>query len=184
MRSSLALTIDGVRIRKRNPRIFAMTSGLQSTGSTDQNHPELDSFKALGTDEQLGLLWVLYKNMGGSITPAAPGSAAPQFTQTLLDEVKGMNHDDQLNFMRDLVNQKATDHTELYSAFDENNKLLFWYQLSEEMTAGTVVPVPDDYELSSEASSVFDSIAALEFNGQITVLRNAVLNMGASPAVR
>ena len=61
------------------------------------------SFEALTADEKLGLLWVLYDNMGGSITPAAPGAANPQFTQTLLSGVKTMEQQEQLEFMRILV---------------------------------------------------------------------------------
>lgn len=140
---------------------------------------QLSEFKGLSTDEQLGLLWVVYKNMGGSITPAAPGAAEPQFTQNLLEKVKGMSNEDQLAFMRDLVNKKSTEDTKAYSAFAENTKLVFWYELSEEMTKGTVVPVPDGYELSAGASKVFESIVALEFNEQITLLRDSVVDMGA-----
>jgi hypothetical protein len=33
----------------------------------------ITAFKGLTIDEQLGLLWVLYDNMGRSITTAAPG---------------------------------------------------------------------------------------------------------------
>lgn len=35
----------------------------------------LAAFNRLSTDEKLGLLWVIYDNMGGSITPAATGVA-------------------------------------------------------------------------------------------------------------
>ncbi|KPQ35766.1 MAG: Orange carotenoid protein, N-terminal [Phormidesmis priestleyi Ana] len=156
-----------------------MTSGLQSKNSSNQNHPELSAFKALSTDEQLGLLWVLYEHMGESITPAAPGAAEAQFTQRLLEDVKAMEHSDQLAFMRDLVQKTATEKTKMYGGYTEDNKLLFWYQLAEEMAAGTVVPMPEGYELSSEAAKVFNNLAALDFNAQITVLRHAVLDMGA-----
>ncbi len=152
-----------------------MPVGTEQQTSSSQ---ELSAFNSLGTDEKLGLLWVVYKHMGESITPAAPGAAAPQFTKTLLNEVKGMEHEAQLNFMRDLVNKSSTEQTKAYGAFDENNKLLFWYELSEEMTKGTVVPVPDDYELSADGSQVFDAIAALDYNEQITLLRDAVVDMG------
>lgn len=140
---------------------------------------ELLEFKALTTDEQLGLLWVVYKNMGGSITPAAPGAAASEFTQRLLDKVKSMEAADQMAFMRDLVNNKKTEDTEAYSAYSEDYKLLFWYQLSEGMAAGDVIQVPDDYELSGAGSQVFSKITELEFNQQITLLRHAVIDMGA-----
>lgn len=34
------------------------------------------AFKGLSTDEQLGLLWVLYENMGRAITPLRLGRLA------------------------------------------------------------------------------------------------------------
>ncbi|MBE9061516.1 orange carotenoid protein N-terminal domain-containing protein [cf. Phormidesmis sp. LEGE 11477] len=140
---------------------------------------ELSAFKALTTDEKLGLLWVVYDNMGGSITPAAPRAAGPQFTEDLFNTVKGMEEADQMAFMRDLVENKKTEHTEAYSAFEGDNKLVFWYQLSEGMAAGDVIPVPDDYEMSGAASQVFNQITALDFNQQITLLRYCVIDMGA-----
>ncbi len=161
-----------------------MTSGLQNAGSVEQNRPdqdrvELSEIKGLSTDDQLGLLWVLYEHMGESITPAAPGAAEEQFIQGLLEDVKAMENDAQLAFMRDLIEKKSTDQTQMYSNYAENNKLLFWYQLAIEMDAGTVVPVPDDYELSAGAAKVFNDIAALDFNEQITILRHVALDMGA-----
>jgi hypothetical protein len=158
--------------------ISTQSPGSAQFGASDEIAQELSLYNALTTDDKLGLLWVLYENMGGSITPAAPGAAEAQFTEGLLNDVKAMEHSDQLAFMRDLVEKKKTDHTALYSGFGEDNKLLFWYQLSEGMSAGEIVPVPDDYELPADASKVFSDIAALEFNQQITLLRHAVMEMG------
>lgn len=155
-----------------------------STASSAQEVPsdisqEVSAFKALTTDEKLGLLWVVYENMGGSITPAAPRAAGPQFTENLFDSVKGMEEADQMAFMRDLVENKKTEYTEAYSAFEADNKLVFWYQLSEGMAAGDVIPVPEDYEMSGATSQVFNKITALDFNQQITLLRYCVVDMGA-----
>ena len=140
---------------------------------------ELSAFKALSTDDKLGLLWEIYKKMGDSITPAAPGAAEPQFTEKLYEAVKGMDNDAQLNFMRDLCNKASTEHTKTYGSFDANNKLYFWYHLSEGMDAGEIVPVPDDYELPSGASELLTKIEQMDFNQQITLLRQSVIDMGA-----
>ena len=147
--------------------------------SPDDVASEISAFKALSTDDKLGLLWEVYKKMGSSITPAAPGSAEPQFTQKLYETVKGMDESAQLAFMRDLVNKKKTDNTDIYSSFDANNKLYFWYHLSEGMDAGDVVQVPDDYELPGEASQLLSKITQMDYNQQITMLRQSVLDMGA-----
>ncbi|MEL7330601.1 MAG: orange carotenoid protein N-terminal domain-containing protein [Cyanobacteria bacterium J06560_2] len=155
-----------------------------SESSTKTNVPSdiaqgLTAFEALSTDEKLGYLWVLYDNMGGSITPAAPGASGEQFTQNLLNEVKGMEEDAQMAFMRDLVEQKNTEQCKAYSTFSDDSKLAFWYELAEEMAAGNVIPVPDDYEMSGAVSQVFNQTTTLDFNQQITLLRYAVIEMGA-----
>lgn len=134
--------------------------------------------KQLSTDEKLGLLWVIYKNMGNSITPAAPGAATPQFTQKLLTQIKEMEQRQQLEFMRDLVDRNSTDHTQQYKRFTKDNKLVFWYQLAGLMTEGEVIPVPGGYSLGNDAAQLFNTISTLDFNSQITVLRDAVMEMG------
>ncbi len=140
---------------------------------------EYAAFGALTTDEKLGLLWVLYDNMGSSVTPAAPGAAGEQFTKRLLDEVTAMDESAQMGFMRDLVDHKSTEQTKAYSAFTEDNKLAFWYELAEGMAAGKIIQVPDDYEMSGATSQAFSAVTALDFNQQITLLRYAVIDMGA-----
>jgi hypothetical protein len=141
----------------------------------------VSAFNALSVDEQLGLLWVLYENMGRSITPAAPGAARMQFAEGLLAEVRALPQQDQLQFMRDLVNRKNTPMTRAYGVLTNNTKLAFWYQLAEDMRNGLVIPVPSYYKLSQAASGVFGSISRLDFNQQITVMRQAVVSMGVDP---
>jgi hypothetical protein len=141
----------------------------------------ISAFKGLTTDEQLGLLWVLYDNMGRSITPAAPGAARLQFAEGLLAQVKALSHNEQLQFMRDLVNRTSTPLTRAYGVLTNNTKLAFWYQLAEEMRAGTVVPVPVTYKLGAAGQTVFGQISKLDFNQQITIMRQAVVTMGVDP---
>ncbi|MCM1984335.1 orange carotenoid protein N-terminal domain-containing protein [Lyngbya confervoides] len=141
----------------------------------------LSAFQALSTNGKLGLLWDLYCNLGGAITPAATGAARVQFIQGLLDQVKRLSFEDQLRFMRDLADRANTPLTRAYGVFTNNNKLAFWYQLAELMEAGEVIPVPESYRLSRDASIVFSQISALDFNQQITVLRQAVVQMGYDP---
>ena len=141
----------------------------------------LAAFNRLSTDDQLGLLWVIYDNMGGAITPAATGVARLQFTQGLLEQVKALGPNQQLDFMRDLANRRNTEMTRAYGLLTNNTKLAFWYQLAELMRSGEVIAVPANYQLSQDASLVYSSIAALDFNQQITLLRQAVIAMGFDP---
>jgi hypothetical protein len=136
------------------------------------------AFNRLSTDDQLGLLWVIYENMGGLITPAATGAARLQFAQGLLEQVKALNPDQQLQFMRDLAEQRNTAMTRAYGLLTNNTKLAFWYQLAELMRTGEVIPVPAGYQLSRSANDVFNRVVSLEFGQQLTLLRQAVVSMG------
>lgn len=164
-----------------------MTYTLDKTGSTIVSPASavvpnaIAAFQGLRTDEKLGLLWVIYENMGRAITPAAPGAARLQFAEGLLNQVKAMPHSVQLQFMRDLVEKKCTPETRAYGILTNNTKLAFWFQLAELMRTGEVVPMPDYYQLPTAASEVFGQISKLEFGQQITFLRQAVVNMGVDP---
>ena len=139
------------------------------------------AFNQLTTDDQLGLLWVIYENMGSAITPAATGAARLQFAQGLLEQVKALEPNEQLTFMRDLANRRNTPMTRAYGVLTNNTKLAFWYQLAELMQAGEVIAVPKNYKLSRSASGVYNRIVSLEFGQQITLLRQAVIAMGFDP---
>lgn len=152
-----------------------------STGFVSPVSEAIAAFQGLTTDEQLGLLWIIYDNMGRSITPAAPGAARLQFAEGLLTQIKAMEPQDQLQFMRDLAEKKNTSLTRAYGVLTNNTKLAFWYQLAEEMRSGTVIPVPRFYKLDKEGQRVFGQISTLDFNQQITVLRQAVVEMGVDP---
>ena len=153
----------------------------QYTSTLDAVSIAQDALKNLSTDEKLGLFWVIYENLGGAITPAAPGAAREQFTQGLLAQVKALPYEQQLQFMRDLVNRVSNPLTRAYGIFTNNNKLAFWYQLAEGMTTGEIIPVPSNYKLSNAGLNVFSQITKLEFGQQITLLRKFVVAMGIDP---
>ncbi len=138
-------------------------------------------FKRLNVDEKLALLWYLYTEMGRTVTPAAPGAARMQFAEGLLNDIKQMSSQDQLKAMRDIVASVNTPVSRAYGVLTTNTKLAFWYQLAEWMNEGTVVPMPENYSLSNLAQEVFSTIKLLDFSQQITVLRNAVVDMGIDP---
>jgi hypothetical protein len=153
----------------------------QRQAATSATAAAIAEFQALSTDEQLGLLWVLYENMGTSVTPAALGSARLQFAEGLLNQVKALSHSEQMSFMRDLVERRNTPMTRAYGVLTNNTKLAFWYKLAELMETGDVVPVPAGYTLTKAGKLLFGRISALEFNQQITVLRQSVITMGYDP---
>ncbi|HEY9668646.1 MAG TPA: orange carotenoid protein N-terminal domain-containing protein [Coleofasciculaceae cyanobacterium] len=137
--------------------------------------------KRLSVDDQLALLWFAYTEIGRSITPAAPGAARLQLAEGLLAQIKQMSHAEQLQVMRDLVTNTNTQISRSYGILSINTKLAFWFQLAELMKQGFIVPVPAGYQMSRDAEKAFETLKQLDFGQQITVLRNAVADMGVDP---
>ncbi|MBZ8180032.1 orange carotenoid protein N-terminal domain-containing protein [Oscillatoria salina] len=138
-------------------------------------------FKRLSVDDRLALLWFVYTEIGRSITPAAPGAARLQLAEGLLNTIKQMQPQEQLQVMRDLINKVNTPITRSYGVLSANTKLAFWYQLAEYMKEGKVIQVPSGYKMSNNALKVMNGIEQLDFNQQITVLRNAAADLGVDP---
>ena len=150
--------------------------------ATDQNvSGALGSYSNLSTDEKLALLWYVYTKMGTSVTPAAPGAAADEIAQGLFDQVKELSFDEQLEVQRNIIENKDNLISREYGSLSENTKLYFWYRLAQGMEAGTIVPVPDNYEPSGSVTELLSQIESMEFEQQITFLRDAVIEGGAQP---
>ncbi len=143
--------------------------------------PVTEQIKRLSTDDQLALLWYIYTEMGYSITPAAPGAARLHLAEGLLNQIRQMSYNEQLQFMRDLVNKTGTPATRAYGVLSANTKLALWYQLAEWMKEGVVIPMPADYRQSAEVDRALQALKRLDMNQQITVLRNIVVGMGVDP---
>ncbi len=142
----------------------------------------VEAIQSLSIDDQLGLLWFLYENMGGLVTPAAPDATLRiKIAGGLIYEVTNLPEKEQLQFMRDLVAGVNNSLTRAYGMLSSNNKLAFWYQLAEWMRSGEVIPTPEGYQLSAPATAVLNKVVALEFNQQIAVLRLIVGKMGIDP---
>ena len=139
------------------------------------------ALQALDVDDQLALFYFVYKEMGSSITPAAPGAStvSPEIAEGLFNQVKDLSHEEQLQLQRDLINKADTQYSRMYGSMGETTKLLFWYRLSQGMDSGTIIPMPSDYKLSSQAEELFNKIKGIEFQQQITLFRDYVAPMGA-----
>lgn len=156
-------------------------SGAFNYKTTDAIPATIAVFKALSIDDQLAVLWYAYTEMGRSITPAATGAARLQLAEGLLNQIKQMSHPEQLEVMRDLAAQRNTPISRAYGILSVNTKLAFWYELSELMVKGFVIPVPAGYQLSRDGSQVLETLKQLDFGQQITVLRKVVADMGVDP---
>jgi Orange carotenoid protein, N-terminal len=151
------------------------------TQATSNLNPQLvSSFAALSTDQQLALLWYIYKEVGKSITPAAPGAstAAPAIAEGLFQQVAVMSHQEQLQVQRDLIDRQDNPIGHEYGALSNTTKLLFWYLLAQGMDRTEIMPMPANYPLEPQAAECLKQLQALDYSEQITVLRDYVSPMG------
>jgi hypothetical protein len=153
-----------------------------STLSADAVPATIARFTQLSAEDQLALIWFAYLEMGKTITIAAPGAANMQFAEGTLDQIRQMSFRDQSQVMCDLANRADTPISRTYATWSANIKLGFWYRLGQWMEQGFVAPIPDGYQLSANAAAVLQAIRSLDSGQQITVLRNAVVDMGFDSA--
>lgn len=154
------------------------------TYTTSNSASELvQAFQRLDVDQQLALFYFIYKEMGDSITPAAPAAStvSPEIAEGLFNQVKELSHEEQLQLQRDLIQRKNSFIAREYGALSDTTKLLFWYYLAQGMDQGTVIPMPAHYELSEQANQLFEQIKAIDFGQQITLFRDIVAPMGVDP---
>jgi hypothetical protein len=165
----MPFTIDSAR------NIFPNTLTADAVPAT------IARFSQLSAEDQLALIWFAYLEMGRAITIAAPGAASMQFAEPTLEEIRKMSFQEQSQVMCDMANRIDTPICRAYASWSANIKLGFWYRLGQWMEEGLVAPIPEGYQLSANAAAVLQSIRNLESGQQITVLRNAVVDMGFDP---
>ncbi|WAL62375.1 orange carotenoid-binding protein [Thermocoleostomius sinensis] len=152
-----------------------------STLSADAVPATIARFNLLSAEDQLAWTWFAYREMGKTITIAAPGAASMQFAEATLNQIRQMSFPEQTQVMCDLANHADTPICRTYAAWTPNIKLGFWYQLGQWMDQGIVAPIPAGYQLSANASAVLQALRELDQGQQITVLRSAVVDMGFDP---
>jgi Orange carotenoid protein, N-terminal/Nuclear transport factor 2 (NTF2) domain len=152
------------------------------TLSADVVPATIARFTQLSAEDQLALIWFAYLEMGNTITIAAPGAASMVFAEAAMNQIRQMSFREQTQVMCDLANRSDTPLCRTYATWSANIKLGFWYQLGQWMEEGAVAPIPEGYRLSANATAVLQAIQGLDPGQQITVLRNAVLDMGFDAA--
>ncbi len=162
----MPFTIDSAR------SIFPNTLAADAVPAT------IARFQQLSAEDQLALIWFAYLEMGKSITIAAPGAASMQFAEITIQAILNMTPLQQSQVMCDLAKRADTPIGRTYSSWTANVKLGFWYELWKFMDQGRIAPIPEGYKLSANANAVLNTIIGLESGQQITVLRNAVVDMG------
>ncbi len=157
-----------------------MTASYDKTKSqarSTETQNVVDVFNKLDTDAKLALLYLVYKKMGKSVTPAAPAATEPELAPFLLGNFYDMSGQQQLDIMRQIVNCADTEYSHDYGALKENNQLMVWYAWAQAM-GDTVVGMPDNYQASESINNVLSQIEKLDFDDQISILRTIAGEMG------
>ncbi|ALF54609.1 orange carotenoid protein [Nostoc piscinale CENA21] len=159
-----------------------MTASYEKNSSqalSNETQSVVEAFNKLNTDAKLAWFYLVYENMGDSITPAAPAAAEPELAPLLLNDYLQISGEEQLNVMRDIVNRKDTEYSRAYGALKENNQLLVWYVWAVAM-GDTVVDFPDNYEPGNAINDLLSQIQKLDFEAQMSVFRTIAGEMGYS----
>jgi hypothetical protein len=139
-------------------------------------------FNQLGVEDKLALIWFAYLEMGKTLSIATPDPVNMQFASSTLSQIKLMSFSEQSQLMHDLASRTDRPICRIYATWSLNIKLGFWFQLGKWMEEGLVTPIPEGYQLSANASAVLQAIRAVDPGQQITILRNAVVDMGFDPS--
>ncbi|MBD0334103.1 MAG: Orange carotenoid protein [Cyanobacteria bacterium Co-bin13] len=140
------------------------------------NQP-LEKFQQFDADTQLALLWFGYLDIKDQLNPA-PGPDVESLGQALVDQVKVLPKEEQLQAQRDVATGADTPVSQGYGALSSSVKLEFWLLLAQCMEEGSVINLPDDYQLPENTSEFVDMIKQLDFEDRITFTRSAVSQMG------
>jgi hypothetical protein len=157
-----------------------MTASYENKASqalSNETQNVVQAFNSLDTDAKLAWFYLVYEEMGESITPAAPAAAEPELAPLLLNNFLELSDEEQLNVMRDIVERKDTEYSRAYGAIKENNQLLVWYIWAVAM-GDTVVDFPDNYEINNAIDDLMSQIQALDFEEQMSVFRTIAGEMG------
>jgi hypothetical protein len=139
----------------------------------DQTVQQLQS---LNVDDQLAVLWFVYTEMKDGITPSP--TAGLELSQAVVNRIQQMSREQQLQAQRDIIAGADNEINREYRALYPRAKLGVWYLLAQGMEQETIVPMPPDYQLSSEAQELLNAVKQLDFEQQTEFMSRAVTNMG------
>ena len=146
--------------------------------TNDTTRQSLEEFQRFDVDTQLGILWYGYLDIKDQLSPNNQPSVE-RTGEALFDQIQALPQQEQLQAQRDIVECADTEISRTYSALSSSGKLEVWLLLAQGMEKGTIIQVPDDYELPAETKSFTEKITSLDFEDRINFMRSAVIEMGA-----
>lgn len=146
--------------------------------TNDTTRQSLEDFRRFDVDTQLGLLWYGYLDIKNQLSPNTQPSVQ-NTAEALFHQIQALPQQEQLQAQRDIASCADTEISRAYSALSSSGKLDVWLLLAQGMEQGTVIQVPDDYELPAETKSFKEKITSLDFEDRINFMRSTVIEMGA-----
>jgi hypothetical protein len=146
--------------------------------TNDTTRQSLEEFRRFDVDTQLGLLWYGYLDIKDQLSPNTQPSVQ-NTAEALFHQIQALPQQEQLQAQREIASCADTEISRTYSALSSSGKLDVWLLLAQGMEQGTVIQVPDDYELPAETKSFTEKITSLDFEDRINFMRSAVIEMGA-----
>ncbi|MBE9077982.1 Orange carotenoid protein [Romeria aff. gracilis LEGE 07310] len=137
----------------------------------------LAEFKKFDADTQLALLWYGYLDIKDQLNPAPPNDIEA-IGKALYDKVESLSKEEQLQAQRDIANGAGTNLSKEYGALHNSAQLDFWLLLAQGMESGSIITVPDDYELPENTSGFVETVKGLDFEQRVNLTRNIVAEMG------
>lgn len=138
----------------------------------------LAAFRKFDADTQLALLWFGYQDLKENLHPA-PSVSVTVPADAVLHQITAMPPEQQLQAQRDLANCADTPVGRAYGALSPNGKMQVWLSLAQAMEDGTVIGMPENYQLPAETDRFVAQIKQLDFEQRVNFSLAAVENMGA-----
>jgi len=137
-----------------------------------------DRFQKFDADTQLALLWYGYLDIKDELSPGTQPTVEDP-ARAVFDQIKNLSTEEQLQAQRDIVNRADSQYSKAYTALSSSGKLYLWLLLAQGMEEGSVVQVPEGYELPQETDEFVQMIKQLDFEQRLNFSRSAVMEMGA-----
>lgn len=137
----------------------------------------LEKFNTFDADTKLALLWYGYLDLKEDLQPN-PSNDVEVISNAIYDQIKMLSKDEQLEAQRSIVNSAGCQFCEQYGALSTSGMLEFWLLLAQGMEEGTIINVPDDYELPEETNEFVGMVKELDFEERVNFTRNAIAQMG------
>lgn len=138
----------------------------------EKTKPALEIFRRFDVDTQLAILWFGYLDIKDKLQPAPPESVEVP-GKAVFDQIQALSQEEQLQAQRDLLTG-ANDIGRSYKQLIPNSRMVVWLLLSKGIENGTIIGVPEDYQLPSETDEFTAQIKQLDFEQRISFLLSAI----------